>query len=826
MAELETLGKYEIRRTVGRGAVGTVLEGWDPIIQRRVAIKTVRLDGADDPDAQEQINRFRREAQAAGRLVHPSIVTIHDYGEAGDLAYIVMEYVEGPSLKTVLDLGHTPRREDIVRIMEDVLSGLGFSHQHGIIHRDIKPGNIMLTSENLATARAKIADFGIARVESSTLTQAGTMMGTPAYMAPEQFLGETIDARSDIYAAGVLLYQLLTGQRPFEGSISSIMHQVLTNEPRPPSTMVMTVDPTLDPVVLKAIAKRPAARYQHAAAFAEALREAMAATLEEADPPDRTIQAATPPRAEAPLAPPAMASTAPRAAPAEPPGAFDGDRAMPPPAVASSGGSRLSLVVASLGLAGALGLGAWLFLSEGRLTRSGEFSQATVTPPPPPVASAPASTGAATPGAPPSGAPTAGAPTLGASSPGASATAPPSGALPSAALPTAPPSAVPPPTVAPPSAATPAPVTAAPVAPVARVEPPAPTSPAATTGAAPSPAPSTAPPVASPPAVPPVVAPVVPPLVAPGGPPGGPPAAASVTPPPVATTPLTTPPVTTLPASPPVTPPAAATAPVPPTIATAPVATPPVATPPPPITPVGPVTAFTSAGRAELARLVNGARCAILDGGVGPGGATLRGVALAGVEAQLRRALAEQGVQGRLDWQAADTDQVFCPALDTLRPIRPAFDSDAPRLQLTLADDRTVLREGQAIRPRLIMPPFAAYLYVGYVAHDGNVQHLYPQVADARQGIKADPVRLFAPSEWINLGDPGPGQRGWEASEPFGRDMIISVASARPLFPTPRPANTEAADTYLRALERAIEALRQAGVQATAAAVPIEVTPR
>ena len=205
---IETLGKYEIKRPLGRGAMGTVYEGWDPIIARRVAIKTVRLpDHSDDAETQEALTRFRREAQAAGRLTHPNIVGVFDYGETNDLAYIVMEFVDGPPLKNVLDKQERFALPDVIRVMDDLLTGLQFSHDRGVVHRDIKPANVMLTS----AGQAKIADFGIARIESSSMTQAGTLLGTPAYMSPEQFMGQVVDARTDIYSAGVLLYQLLTG---------------------------------------------------------------------------------------------------------------------------------------------------------------------------------------------------------------------------------------------------------------------------------------------------------------------------------------------------------------------------------------------------------------------------------------------------------------------------------------------------------------------------------------------------------------------------------------------------------------------------------------
>src|SRR5580698_5906476 len=277
--DVQTLGKYEIRGMLGRGAMGTVYDGWDPIIARRVAIKTVRLPEASDPETEEQLARFRREAQAAGRLIHPNIVGVFDYGETSEVAYIVMEFVDGPPLKSLLEKQERFTMADTMRIMDDLLAGLQFSHERGVVHRDIKPANVMLTSGG----RAKIADFGIARIESSSMTQAGTVMGTPAYMSPEQFMGQVVDARSDIYSSGVLLYQLLTGERPFEGSMSAIMHKALNTEPPAPSQLSVTSPPPFDAVVRRAMAKRPEDRYASAADFLAAIRAAAAGQAERSD---------------------------------------------------------------------------------------------------------------------------------------------------------------------------------------------------------------------------------------------------------------------------------------------------------------------------------------------------------------------------------------------------------------------------------------------------------------------------------------------------------------------------------------------------------------
>jgi predicted Ser/Thr protein kinase len=284
--EPDHLGKYELRGILGKGATGVVYEAYDPVIERRVAIKTVVLPDHGDAETSDDLARFRREAQAAGRLNHPNIVGVYDYGESELLAFIVMEFVEGVTLKPALEQGERFSIADTVLIMTALLDGLAYSHANGVIHRDIKPANVMLTHDR----KIKLADFGVARIESSSLTQAGTMIGTPSYMSPEQFTGHPADARTDLYAAGVLLYQLLTGEKPFEGGISVIMHKVLNVEPPPPSALSPAVPPALDSVVQKAMAKRPEARFATATEFAAALNEAMAqldvatATMPEADP--------------------------------------------------------------------------------------------------------------------------------------------------------------------------------------------------------------------------------------------------------------------------------------------------------------------------------------------------------------------------------------------------------------------------------------------------------------------------------------------------------------------------------------------------------------
>ena len=290
---LSKLGKYEIRRELGRGAMGVVYEGYDPFIQRTVAIKTIQKKMFDRFELEEALSRFRREAQAAGRLSHPGVVGVYEYGEEGDIGYIAMEFVVGSELKDTFDKDGKLSVPKGGEIMLQVLDALDYSHKQGVVHRDIKPANILITREG----RVKIADFGIARIESSELTRTGTVLGTPYYMAPEQFLGEEVGPRSDIYAAGVILYQLLTGVRPFTGdSMIVIMNKVLKSDMRPPRAVNRDITPALEAVVIKAMARQPRERFQTAGEFANALRQAVEGVLRL----EKLSQPARPPQAEGP----------------------------------------------------------------------------------------------------------------------------------------------------------------------------------------------------------------------------------------------------------------------------------------------------------------------------------------------------------------------------------------------------------------------------------------------------------------------------------------------------------------------------------------------
>lgn len=266
------IGKYRVTREIGRGAMGMIYEGFDPTIERRVAIKTILPEYLHGDGNEDAAGRFRREAQASGRLSHPAIVQVYEYSEAPDgTAYIVMEYAEGISLKQLIK--QRPRLEiaDIFLIMKQLLGALAYSHKQGVVHRDIKPANIMVTPE----LGLKLMDFGIARIGVSGMTQVGMMVGTPAYAAPEQIRGLEVDARTDLWACGVVLYELLTKTNPFAAaSLEAMMNNVLTVTPYPPSTLRPGLPAALDYFVGLALSKRASDRFANANEF---LRELMSA---------------------------------------------------------------------------------------------------------------------------------------------------------------------------------------------------------------------------------------------------------------------------------------------------------------------------------------------------------------------------------------------------------------------------------------------------------------------------------------------------------------------------------------------------------------------
>jgi serine/threonine-protein kinase len=643
---IRSLGKYELRAVIGRGAMGTVYEAWDPVIDRRVAIKTVRFPAAHDEAMDEELQRFKREAQAAGRLTHPNIVGVYDYGETAELAYIVMEFVDGRSVKAVISGGERFSAAAIERLMDDLLAGLEYSHKSGVIHRDIKPANIMLTKDG----RAKIADFGIARIESSSMTQAGTVLGTPAYMSPEQLRGEPIDLRTDIYSAAVLLYELLTGERPFDGSLSSIMHKALTTEPPAPSNLSTTSPRALDSVVARGMAKRAEDRFGTAAAFMAAIRAGFARMGLAAAPEDAAD---------------GTVISRPFVAP-------DANVTRPGELTQPGRRSRLPLILGgATALVVAGSVAGFLYINH---------------PAPMPVA-----------------------------------------ALPTLPLPPVP---------SPPSPDHPTEQAAlksqGSVASGQKDDRP--------TGQAA--------------------------LIAPRG--QGAVAGSQKDESPTDHAALIAPPVSS----------------------------PPVLSPPP------------DAGviQQRVATSLRSLTCSALTGQMSADGvAMLRGFTAPDGLAAMRSLVTGAGAAAVDDSAVYEADPTYCEALSAISPIVPAFGAIPPHVSLHDASHSEQLVSGDYIRPRVQMPDYAATLLVDYYAHDGTVEHIYPRSGDPPIKPPADPGRVFAAGELVSLGDPGPHRAVFQVSEPFGRDMIIAIASSEPLFRSLRPHNGEQSRGYALDLRAAVE---------------------
>jgi tRNA A-37 threonylcarbamoyl transferase component Bud32 len=258
----ERFGRYEILAELGRGAMGVVYKARDPKINRVVAVKTVSLSGQPPEEELEYRERFVREAEAAGRLSHPGIVTIFDVGEEPETRapYIVMEFVNGPSLEKLLAGDeHTLPLETALQLTLELAEALDCAHGQGVVHRDLKPANILITEDG----HAKIADFGVAKLNLANFTLAGRTLGTPAYMSPEQLRGDAVDGRSDLISLGVVLYTVLTGYRPFQGnSAATVSFKVVNRDPVPASVLDTDLPPGLDYIIARAMAKDPSQRYQ------------------------------------------------------------------------------------------------------------------------------------------------------------------------------------------------------------------------------------------------------------------------------------------------------------------------------------------------------------------------------------------------------------------------------------------------------------------------------------------------------------------------------------------------------------------------------------
>ena len=320
MAEVGTkTGRYEVVRELGRGSMGIVYQGHDPVIGRTVAIKTMLTEGLSSRAYEEFKARFQREAQAAGVLNHPNIVSVYDYGEDSGTLYLIMEFLEGKSLEKLVEGRNILPIETILPMYDQVCDALDHAHQHGIVHRDIKPANIMILDNGIV----KVTDFGIAKMVSMGMTQAGQVLGTPNYMSPEQVKGRPVDGRSDIFSLGIILYDLLTGEMPFPGqNVTTVIYKIVNEDPIPPRELDTTIHPGLSYVVCKALAKNPDERYQTCRALAADLKNfkslgaVPSATIKLNGPPlqstDLERGAAPPAESPAPpVAPPEAAGVAP-----------------------------------------------------------------------------------------------------------------------------------------------------------------------------------------------------------------------------------------------------------------------------------------------------------------------------------------------------------------------------------------------------------------------------------------------------------------------------------------------------------------------------------
>jgi serine/threonine protein kinase len=269
---VENIGRYRIIGELGRGAMGVVFKAQDPAIGRMIAIKTIRLNELTEDSERERLrDRLFREAQSAGILSHPGIVTIYDIAEQDGMAYIFMELVNGPPLEKMLKAEQAPDKETLLSLFRQTAAALDYAHKKGIVHRDIKPSNIMVHEDGTA----KITDFGVAKIVSQQMTRAGTIIGTPSYMSPEQIQGGTISGQTDQFSLAVIAYEILTGEKPFTAdSLPTLMYKIVRDEPAPPQRLNATLSSEVETVMRRALSKNPANRYETCVEFVHALAAA------------------------------------------------------------------------------------------------------------------------------------------------------------------------------------------------------------------------------------------------------------------------------------------------------------------------------------------------------------------------------------------------------------------------------------------------------------------------------------------------------------------------------------------------------------------------
>ncbi|MGD0681611.1 MAG: serine/threonine-protein kinase [Terracidiphilus sp.] len=273
MSTPKTIGRYEILDELGHGAMGSVFRARDPAMDRIVALKTIHTMALASEQGGEFRQRFYREARAAGALAHPGIVPVFDVGEDEGMPYLVMEYVKGQTLDHAIKKGERFSLERVCEIGQQIAEALGYAHHNGVIHRDIKPANILLTlAEAYGSERPKITDFGVAKLTAGEITTTGQLLGTPAFMPPEQFTGMPIDNRADLFSLGVILYWMATGEQPFHGeTMTAVSYKIVHTEPIPPAKLNPAIPAKLEGLILKCLAKNPANRYQTGEEIAQEL---------------------------------------------------------------------------------------------------------------------------------------------------------------------------------------------------------------------------------------------------------------------------------------------------------------------------------------------------------------------------------------------------------------------------------------------------------------------------------------------------------------------------------------------------------------------------
>jgi serine/threonine protein kinase len=262
---LTQIGKYRIEGELGRGGMGVVYKAFDPIVERVVAVKTIRLDVEDPGDL---VTRLRREAKSVGQLEHPNIVTLYEAGESEGLFYLAMQFIHGETLQRRIDRQRWFSVQEVCDLFRQICAGLGYAHAHGVVHRDIKPANIMITDDGTV----KLTDFGIAKLANTSVSSSGVIVGTPSYMSPEQALGQHVDGRSDIFSLGSILYELSTGEKAFPGqNATTVIYKIVHESPTPVTVLRPGASTDLDAIVARALAKAPEQRYQTCGDLAAAL---------------------------------------------------------------------------------------------------------------------------------------------------------------------------------------------------------------------------------------------------------------------------------------------------------------------------------------------------------------------------------------------------------------------------------------------------------------------------------------------------------------------------------------------------------------------------